>query len=110
MTRRIVIFDTTLRDGEQCPGASLTPPEKLEIDLWPTALTFEKGHRIAVHVTSSNAPRFEVNPNTGEAPGAAKLKPRVAVNTVYLDATRPSASNACQMVSSRRSGCGWPLA
>jgi len=31
MARRIVIFDTTLRDGEQCPGASLTPPEKLEI-------------------------------------------------------------------------------
>ncbi len=29
--RRITIFDTTLRDGEQCPGASLTPSEKLEI-------------------------------------------------------------------------------
>ena len=29
--RRITIFDTTLRDGEQCPGASLTPPEKVEI-------------------------------------------------------------------------------
>ncbi len=29
--RRITIFDTTLRDGEQCPGASLTPAEKLEI-------------------------------------------------------------------------------
>jgi len=29
--RRIVIFDTTLRDGEQCPGASLEPHEKLEI-------------------------------------------------------------------------------
>ena len=26
-----MIFDTTLRDGEQCPGASLTPSEKLEI-------------------------------------------------------------------------------
>lgn len=31
MTRKILIFDTTLRDGEQCPGASLTPNEKLEI-------------------------------------------------------------------------------
>ncbi|HVY69116.1 MAG TPA: 2-isopropylmalate synthase [Verrucomicrobiae bacterium] len=28
---RIVIFDTTLRDGEQCPGASMTLREKLEV-------------------------------------------------------------------------------
>ena len=29
--RRILIFDTTLRDGEQCPGASMNLREKLEI-------------------------------------------------------------------------------
>jgi 2-isopropylmalate synthase len=29
--RNIKIFDTTLRDGEQCPGASMKPSEKLEI-------------------------------------------------------------------------------
>ena len=28
---RVVIFDTTLRDGEQCPGASMTYEEKLEV-------------------------------------------------------------------------------
>src|SRR3954464_1401387 len=28
---RIVIFDTTLRDGEQCPGATMTHEEKLEV-------------------------------------------------------------------------------
>src|SRR5216117_3217955 len=28
---RILIFDTTLRDGEQCPGASMNIREKLEI-------------------------------------------------------------------------------
>ena len=69
------------------PGA----PEELVIDLWSTALTFEKGHRIALHVTSSNSPRFEVNPNTGEAPGQHALKPRMATNSVYMDAAHPSA-------------------
>lgn len=28
---RILIFDTTLRDGEQCPGATMTFEEKLEV-------------------------------------------------------------------------------
>jgi 2-isopropylmalate synthase len=28
---RIIIFDTTLRDGEQCPGAAMNPREKLEV-------------------------------------------------------------------------------
>jgi 2-isopropylmalate synthase len=28
---RVIIFDTTLRDGEQSPGCSMTPPEKLRV-------------------------------------------------------------------------------
>ena len=31
MSRRIQIFDTTLRDGEQSPGIALQPHEKVEI-------------------------------------------------------------------------------
>jgi predicted acyl esterase len=71
----------------------MTPnaPEELDIDLWSTAITFEKGHRIALHITSSNSPRFEVNPNTGEAPGGHKLPPRAAFNTVYMNPAHPSA-------------------
>ncbi len=30
-TNRVLIFDTTLRDGEQSPGATLNLAEKLEI-------------------------------------------------------------------------------
>ncbi|MCS7049282.1 MAG: 2-isopropylmalate synthase [Verrucomicrobiae bacterium] len=31
MSERVLIFDTTLRDGEQCPGASMNTREKLEV-------------------------------------------------------------------------------
>ncbi len=31
MSEQILIFDTTLRDGEQCPGASMHIREKLEV-------------------------------------------------------------------------------
>jgi 2-isopropylmalate synthase len=31
MNQRVVIFDTTLRDGEQSPGCSMTVPEKLRM-------------------------------------------------------------------------------
>ena len=29
-SNRVLIFDTTLRDGEQSPGCSMTQPEKLQ--------------------------------------------------------------------------------
>ena len=79
------------RNSEDVKMMSPGRPEKLLIDLWSTALTFEKGHRIAVHVTSSNYPRFEVNANTGEAPGESDIPPRTANNTIYYDVDHPSA-------------------
>jgi hypothetical protein len=72
----------------------MTPgkPEEMHIDLWNTAFTFEKGHKIQVTVTSSNSTKFEINPNTGEPFGVATTtKPRVATNTVYFDKAHPSA-------------------
>jgi putative CocE/NonD family hydrolase len=39
------------------------------IDPFPTANVFKKGHRIRVDISSSNFPRFDVNPNTGEPLG-----------------------------------------
>jgi predicted acyl esterase len=38
----------------------------IKIDLWSTALVFNKGHKIAIHVSSSNSPRFEPHSNTWE--------------------------------------------
>jgi predicted acyl esterase len=62
---------------------------EVEVDLWSTSLIFNKGHRIRVAVSSSNAPRFEPNANTGEA-HPAKGKTRVATNAVHLSAAHPS--------------------
>ena len=36
------------------------------IEMYPTSLVFKKGHRIRLDISSSNFPRFDVNPNTGE--------------------------------------------
>lgn len=56
---------------------------EIEVDLWSTSLVFNKGHRIRIAVSSSNAPRFEPNPNTGD-PHPVNGKSRVATNTLYL--------------------------
>jgi hypothetical protein len=76
---------------------SLTEPAMLEagrayafeITLYPTALIFGAGHRIRIDISSSNFPRFDVNPNTGE-PLNANTRWRVATNTVFHDADHPS--------------------
>jgi len=61
----------------------------LSIQLYPTSNIFKRGHRIRVDVSSSNFPRFDVNPNTGE-PLNDNRRTSVAVNTVYHDALHPS--------------------
>ena len=59
------------------------------IELLPTSNVFKAGHRISVHVTSSNFPLWDRNPNTGHEQGSdAEL--RVAHQTIYHDADRPS--------------------
>lgn len=62
---------------------------KLTIDAGVTGNVFQKGHRIRVEVSSSNFPRFDRNPNTGEPVADAK-ELRKATQTVYHDARRPS--------------------
>jgi len=62
-----------------------TPGEKylVEIDLWSTSLVLNKGHRLRLAVSSSNYPRFDENPNTGEPFGSESGEMRTATNTVF---------------------------
>ncbi len=63
--------------------------EEFNLELYPTSLVFQKGHRIRVDISSSNFPRFDVNPNTGEPLNGNRGK-RVARNTIYLDGEHAS--------------------
>jgi len=56
----------------------------ITVDLWSTALVFNTGHKIAVHVQSSNSPRFERHSNTWD-PVKNYDQAVKATNTVVLD-------------------------
>jgi putative CocE/NonD family hydrolase len=69
----------------------LTPGKVYEytIDLWATSNVFKAGHCIRVEIASSNFPRFDRNPQTGEPSGeASRLEP--ALQHVFHDETQPS--------------------
>ncbi len=65
-------------------------PYRYEVDLWATSNLFKVGHRVRLYISSSNFPRFNRNPNTGErmlgTTGMVKAR-----QTIYHDATHPSA-------------------
>jgi uncharacterized protein len=61
----------------------------LIIEPMPTSNLFRRGHRIRLDISSSNFPRFDVNPNTGEPEGRARRRQR-AVNGVHSSAAHPS--------------------
>ena len=62
---------------------------QVRIALPPTSNLFQAGHRIRLDISSSNFPRFDINPNTGE-PVGRHTHTLVAYNTVYGDRNRPS--------------------
>jgi hypothetical protein len=64
-------------------------PYEFTIEMYPTSLVFQRGHRIRLDVSSSNFPRFDVNPNTGE-PMNDNRRWQTANNTIYTDADHPS--------------------
>jgi putative CocE/NonD family hydrolase len=94
--RQILMLDGIRRVKSRLGYDKVAPPLsgadeiiELEIDLQSVSWVIASGHRIGLHVSSSNYPRFDVNPNTGEdfAGDAGK---RIAHNTVFMDASRTS--------------------
>jgi putative CocE/NonD family hydrolase len=68
------------------PPELIVPGEIYEysIELLPTSNVFQKGHRVRVHLTSSNFPHWERNLNTGDDP-ATDVAMQKAEQTVYHD-------------------------
>jgi putative CocE/NonD family hydrolase len=69
----------------------MRPEEIYQVDvlLAPTGNLFASGHRIRLDLSSSNYPRFDLNPNTGEPVGVSgRMIP--ADVTIHHDTTHPS--------------------
>ncbi len=62
---------------------------RLKMDLRSTAIILDKGHRLAVFVTSSSKPEYEVHPNTFETVMNDNASP-VAHQTLHLSSMHPS--------------------
>ncbi|MEO2035583.1 MAG: CocE/NonD family hydrolase, partial [Planctomycetaceae bacterium] len=81
-----------LRYRNDCERPDFLPPgevDRMTITLYPTSNVFVRGHRIRLDISSSNFPRFDVNPNTGEPIGLDRR--RVAAdNTVFHEQKRSS--------------------
>ena len=57
--------------------------------LYPTSNVFKKGHRLRLDISSSNWPRFDVNPNTGGDLGVER-RFELAEQAIYHDLAHPS--------------------
>lgn len=93
--RSILILDgiarTRYREGADHP-VLMTPGTlyPITVDLWSTAMVFNAGHQLRVAISSSNSPRFHLNPNTGAALAEEDGTLVVAEQTVFHDAAHPS--------------------
>jgi predicted acyl esterase len=90
--RSMIITDTIIRARNRNGPSNwdfLTPGSIYELNfkLDSTAYLFNEGHKLRIDVSSSNYPRFEPNPNTGD-PLWANLTTYVANNTVYANSSK----------------------
>jgi len=63
---------------------------KVNVNLWPTAYNFKKGHQIRIQVSSGAFPRFARNLGTDE-PLTTATKMRIAEQLIFHDPNHPSA-------------------
>lgn len=84
------ILRTRYRNSWEHPEM-LRPGEiqKIRVRMFPTSNLFRAGHRIRLDISSSNFPKFDINPNTGEDEARASAQ-RVATNTVHFGRSHPS--------------------
>ena len=63
------------------------------VDLWSTSYYFNEGHTLRISISSSNYPRFDVNPNTGATitPVTTATPYNIAHNTIVVSSAYPSA-------------------
>ena len=80
------------RFRESVSKESLLTPGKIypiEVDLWSTSVIFNTAHRIRLQVTSSSAPGYDPNPNTG-AEFRSNKETRKATVRLFLNEDHPS--------------------
>jgi len=87
MVRKIMIFDTTLRDGEQSPGASMIVEQKIEI---AEALDRLGVDRIEAGFPVSSPVQFDAVERIGKAVGNATVVGLARCKKMDIDAVRDS--------------------
>jgi len=98
------IMRARYRNGWERPEL-MTPgqPYEFVFQLYPTSNIFRAGHRIRLDISSSNWPRFDVNPNTGGPLGREQAY-QSATQTVYHDSE--CASHVVLPLQDRGQGLG----
>ncbi|HEX6492900.1 MAG TPA: CocE/NonD family hydrolase, partial [Candidatus Dormibacteraeota bacterium] len=71
-------------------GGENGTPNRVRVDLWPTAHRFRRGHRVRVQVSSGAHPRFVRNLGGGEPLGTGRTV-TIAHQEVHHDPDHPSA-------------------
>lgn len=83
--KSVLLAEGLARLGDQLSPEEIQgrEPVAVDVDLWSTSTVFSPGHRIRVTVTSSNYPKFELNPQ-GAPQGKEGEPPPVAHNKLFV--------------------------